>query len=438
MLRELQVSGYRSLRSISLAFEPLTVVLGANGTGKTNLYSSLQLLSAAAGGTLAHAMLAQGGLPSALWAGPRRKQESHRIEIFTDLTEYSYELHVGNIPPVPGDTYFLRDPDVKEERLKVDGHVVAERRGAGAWSRDQDGKRNVFTRPLWGGESMLAQIIEPQRFLLLADLRARLLSWRFYHSFRTDAEAPARHAQMGVRTPALAHDGRDLAAALATIQQIGDAAQMEASLDRAFPGARLEPVADEGRFSFLLHMPGLLRPLEPAETSDGTLRFLYLLAALLSPRPPPFLALNEPETSLHEGMLDALAELIASAAARGQIFLVTHSERLARALPGAAVHALSKDSGATVLASREEPAPEPVREPAGVTRVRLQSSLLAQVAYDEPVQTLEVLFRNGSTYLYFEVPLEVWRELIAVRDAGGSAGEYFNQHIRAKYRHDQP
>ena len=59
MLRELQVSGYRSLRNITLAFEPLTVVLGANGTGKTNLYNSLQLLSAAAGGTLAQALLAQ-------------------------------------------------------------------------------------------------------------------------------------------------------------------------------------------------------------------------------------------------------------------------------------------------------------------------------------------------------------------------------------------
>jgi predicted ATPase len=438
MLRELQVSGYRSLRNIELPFDQLTVVSGPNGTGKTNLYSALQLLSAAAGGTLAHAMLGQGGLPSALWAGPRRKQESHRIEIFTDLTEYSYELQVGNIPPAPGDTYFLRDPDVKEERLKVDGHVVAERRGAGAWSRDHDGKRNVFTRPLWGGESMLAQIIEPQRFLLLADLRARLLSWRFYHSFRTDAEAPARHAQMGVRTPALAHDGRDLAAALATIQQIGDAPQMEASIDRAFPGARLEPVADEGRFSFLLHMPGLLRPLEPAEASDGTLRFLYLLAALLSPRPPPFLALNEPETSLHEGMLDALAELISAAATRGQIFLVTHSERLARGLQGAAVHALSKDGGATVLASREEHEIEPVREASGVQRVRLQSSMLAQVAYDESVQTLEVLFRNGRTYLYFDVPPEVWRELIAAQDEGGSAGEYFNQRIRTQYRYDKP
>lgn len=231
----------------------------------------------------------------------------------------------------------------------VERHVVAERKGPSAWSRDQDGKRQMFEQPLWGGESMLAQVIEPQRFPLLAEARARLLRFRFYHSFRTDAEAPARQPRAAVRTPALAHDGSDLAAALATILHVGDADQLHASFGRAFPGAQLEVTGADGRFGFLLHLPGLLRPLAPAEASDGTLRFLFLLAALLSPRPPPFLALNEPETSLHEGMLDALAELIADAARRGQVFVVTHSERLARALPLAEVHAVSKRDGATVL-----------------------------------------------------------------------------------------
>jgi predicted ATPase len=348
MLRELEVSGYRSLRSVALKFEPLTVVLGANGAGKTNLYNSLQLLSAAAGGTLAQALSAQGGLPSALWAGPRRKQESHRIEISVDLEDFIYELQVGLVPPPQG--MFELDPDVKEERLRIGKHLAAERRGPGAWSRDAEGNRQTFEQPLWGGESMLAQVIEPQRFTLLAELRARLIRWRFYHSFRTDAEAPARQPQVGVRTPALAHDGRDLAAALATIVEIGDGAELRASIDRAFPGAALEVIGEQGRFSYALQMPGLLRPLEPAELSDGTLRFLYLLAAMLSPRPPPFLALNEPETSLHEGMIDALAELISGAARRGQIFLVTHSERLARALPGAAITTVSKHDGATILA----------------------------------------------------------------------------------------
>lgn len=352
MLRELSVSGYRSLRQVSLELSPLTVVVGANGTGKTNLYQALQLIASAAQGTLAQLLAAQGGLPSAMWAGPRRKQESHRIELSIDLEDLAFELELGVVPPPQGP--FALDPDVKEERVLVrDGtklHTIAERKATSAWSRDAEGKRTTFPFQLWGGESMLAQVVEPQRFPLLAELRVRLGQWRFYHAFRTDADAPARHPQVGVRTPALAHDGRDLAAALTTIRHIGDEAALDEAVSRAFHDASLELTSDSGRFSFRLQVPGLLRPLEPSEASDGTLRFLFLLAALLSPRPPPFLALNEPETSLHPDMLEPLSRLILSASKRGQVFVVTHSDALARFLAGATVFTLQKEAGATTLA----------------------------------------------------------------------------------------
>ena len=351
MLRELRVVGYRSLRDVDLSLSALTVVVGANGSGKTNLYQALQLLSSAAQGSLAQSLAAQGGLPSAMWAGPRRKQEGHRIELSIDLEDLAYDLQLGVIPPPQGP--FELDPDVKEERVLIEDrgkrHVVAERRGNSAWSRDAEGKRTTFPFQLWGGESMLAQIVEPQRFPLLAEVRTRLAGWRFYHSFRTDADAPARQPQVGVRTSALAHDGRDLAAALMTIREIGDGPALAEAVSQAFPGASLELTGEEGRFSFRLHVPGLLRPLEPLEASDGTLRFLFLLAALLSPRPPPFLALNEPETSLHPDMLEPLSRLILSASERGQIFVVTHSDALARFLRGATVYRLQKQEGATSI-----------------------------------------------------------------------------------------
>jgi predicted ATPase len=70
-----------------------------------------------------------------------------------------------------------------------------------------------------------------------------------------------------------------------------------------------------------------------AELSDGTLRYLALVAALLTPRPPAFLVLNEPETSLHPGLLTPLADLVAAVPPETQILVVTHSERLAEAIP---------------------------------------------------------------------------------------------------------
>ncbi len=352
MLRELRVSGYRSLRQIRLSLSQLTVVVGANGAGKTNLYRALQLISSAAQGTLATALAAEGGLPSALWAGPRRKQESHRIELEIDLEDLAYELQVGLMPPPQGP--FELDPDVKEERLWVRDagkrHLVAERAASTAFARDEDGKRTSFPFKLWGGESVLAQIVEPQRFPLLSELRVRLLGWRFYHAFRTDAEAPARQPQVGVRTSALAHDGHDLAAALMTIDHSGDRDALHEAVSQAFPGAQLELDSIGNRFSFQLRMPGLLRSLLPAEASDGTLRFLFLLAALLSPRPPSFLALNEPETSLHPAMLRPVARLIAEASRRGQIFVVTHSQPLSQMLEAeasATTRLLEKHEGAS-------------------------------------------------------------------------------------------
>src|SRR5690606_21981138 len=85
----------------------------------------------------------------------------------------------------------------------------------------------------------------------------------------------------------------------------------------------------ECRMVAQLLIPGLNRPLEPREFSDGTLRYLYLVAALLSPRPPELIALNEPETSLHPDVIDPLAKLIVAASERSQMWIVTHSEMLA-------------------------------------------------------------------------------------------------------------
>jgi hypothetical protein len=72
----------------------------------------------------------------------------------------------------------------------------------------------------------------------------------------------------------------------------------------------------------------MLRPLSGAELSDGTLRYLLLVAALLTPDPPPLMVLNEPETSLHPQLLPPLARLIRAAAERSQVMVVSHSRAL--------------------------------------------------------------------------------------------------------------
>ena len=158
-------------------------------------------------------------------------------------------------------------------------------------------------------------------------------SWRFYDHFRIDTDAPARQTQIGTRTLVLHHDGRDLAAAWQTIREIGDREMLDEAVSDAFPGARVDiQVQPGGLFSLRFHQEGLLRPLSASELSDGTLRYLLLTAALSTPRPPDLMVLNEPESSLHPDLTPALGRLIRKAARNSQVWVISHSTRLAATL----------------------------------------------------------------------------------------------------------
>ena len=206
---------------------------------------------------------------------------------------------------------------------------MLDRKGPSAWMRNADGAMVEYPFAVLKHESILSQVIEPHLYPEISALRQQILRWRFYHHFRTDSSSPLRQPQVGVQTPVLSHDGSDLAAALETILEIGDEAALNDTIAAAFNRARLLIEGVDTLFSMRLEMPGLLRPLTAREFSDGQLRFLCLCAALLSPRPPSLLALNEPETSLHPDLIEPLARLIVRASRDTQLWITTHSRALA-------------------------------------------------------------------------------------------------------------
>jgi predicted ATPase len=143
-----------------------------------------------------------------------------------------------------------------------------------------------------------------------------------------------------------------VAAAIQTIIEIGDRKALDRAVEDAFPGAKVYVEHGEGRFSLMFSQHGLLRPLSAAELSDGTLRYLLWIAALLTPRPPALMILNEPETSLHPDLLPALARLISQTAKQTQIWVVSHASRLIAALkeaPHCTAINLSKEFGETAI-----------------------------------------------------------------------------------------
>ncbi|MGN9779481.1 AAA family ATPase [Micromonospora sp. H33] len=347
---------------------------GANGTGKSSLYRALRLLADSARNGAVSALAREGGLPSTLWAGPetigkavragehpvqgtvRRGPVSLRLGFAGD--DFGYAVDFGL--PQPSTSAFALDPEIKREAVWAGpvlrpSSLLAERSGTALRIRDGGSWLSVHDA-VATFDSMLSEYTDPRRAPELLTVRERIRSWRFYDHLRTDADAPARRPRIGTRTPVLAHDGADLAAALQTIREIGDRSALAAAVDAAFPGSELEIDAESGRFVLRLRQPGLLRPLGTAELSDGTLRYLLWVAALLTPRPPALLVLNEPETSLHPDVLRPLAGLILAGAARTQVVVVTHSRALVNALEHDA-HELTtielvKDLGETRIAGQ--------------------------------------------------------------------------------------
>lgn len=363
MLTTVAVSGYRSLRDVVIPFAGLTVVTGANGSGKSNLYRALRLLSHAAAGSLVSAIAREGGLPSLLWAGPefggeqgtvRSGPVAVRLGFASD--ELGYLVDLG-IPQVDQRSLFARDPEIKREQvfagpLPKPATLLIDRLRGG--TRVRDGSWVSLDQQLAPYESIVTDLADGDTAPELLSLRRTLGGWRFYDHFRVDVDAPARQPQVGTRSQTLAHGGENLAAVWATIQDAGHGAALDAAVERAFAGARVTIAQDGGRFRLLMHQPGLLRPLETTELSDGTLRYLLLCAALLAARPAPLVVLNEPEASLHPELLEPLAALVAEASTRSQLVVVTHADRLSAALEraGALTHRLEAQSDGTRIAGQ--------------------------------------------------------------------------------------
>jgi predicted ATPase len=374
VIRTVAIQGYRSLRELVLPLGQLSVITGANGSGKSSVYRSLRLLADVAQNAVVASLAREGGLPSTFWAGPETiarsvrqgtyaveglaKRNAASLKLGFGGDTYGYSIDLGYPLPPPPATMFELDPRVKRECIwhgptYRKASALVDRRNNFVWlSTTKDEEPVMLTQHLSDTDSMLASIADPQRAPEMLAVREAVRGWRFYDHFRTDSESPARVAQIGTFTPVLHHDGSNLAAALQTISEIRSDEALATTLEDAFPGSRVYVEDRNSRFELQLRQHGLLRPLSAAELSDGTLRYLLWTAALLTPRPPELMVLNEPETSLHPDLLPALARLILAAASQTQIIVVSHAQILIEALASVSICTrlnLQKDFGETKL-----------------------------------------------------------------------------------------
>lgn len=337
IIYSLNIRGYRSLQDFSLKLAPLTVVQGGNGVGKSNLYKALGLFASLAKGSFPKAIADEGGTQSCLWAGPVNGPKKRR-EISLDIKAVDFEWHLtfGLIPSGPDDpTLFKGDPDIKKETLTAHKDRYT---------------RSTFAREIPNTELLVSFIRDYQNHPALSSIREEILSWRFHDNFRHDAESPLRKPSPCAWSPILSESGDNLASALQTIYEAGKGVLLNRAITNAFPGHRLSISPAGANLEILWHQPSLKRPVKSSELSDGTLQFLALCAALLSPKAPSLLVLNEPENSLNPAIYPALIELIKHARESSQILIITHSSELSELIvadAGATARKLAIQEGST-------------------------------------------------------------------------------------------
>lgn len=355
-LSKIWIEGYRSVYRLRLALGRVTMVTGPNGVGKTNLYRAVELFGDAARGQFLRRFAEEGGLTSVLFAGgPQKKTDHRKVKFVAEYDDLSVEIVFGFVQdPDPGPTRFNLDPTVHREVIwpteATQRSYLFDRSGRAVSSRDEEGRPRHSSGVLHEWELGLSELKDPESFPELSVMRGRLAAWRFYHQFRTDHDSPLRRPQPGYRSPLLDSDGRNLAATFQTIREIGNARALDRAVARVFDGGEVRVLeTDDRRFELAVELEGMKRMLTAREFSDGQLRFLCLACALLSPRAPDLLVLNEPETSLAETMVDELADLIVTASESSQILLTTHSARLREvlSLQGAKTVELEKVDGQT-------------------------------------------------------------------------------------------
>ncbi len=356
-IQRLQVKGFRSLKDVRWEPSRLNVIIGPNGSGKSNLLWALALLQQGATGEMPQAVLRQGGIAPLLWDGK--------------VTELSWIVKTD--PVLPGYTSTL-DALTYELRLRqlgatsayrIEHELLANYYRVEAREKDKPFKflerdpRHAVTFEVEeqalaahegsvpDDQTLLSMVAGPFGNRIILAFRDRLASWGIYHDLLVHQQAPIRQATVARRETRLAADGQNLIPVLHTLYT-GDR-EFKRSLDaamRAAFGADFEeivfPPAADQQVQLRLRWRSLRTEQSAADLSDGTIRFLLLIALFASPDPGHLIAVDEPEVGLHPSMFPVIAELAAAAAERTQVVLTTHSPQF--------LDAFTKDVPTTTVA----------------------------------------------------------------------------------------
>lgn len=314
-----------------LPLRNLNVLIGPNGSGKSNLIEALSLLQAAPT-QLAKPVREGGGVRDWLWKGtpggtatidvvvdhPHGKEPLRHVIEFTELAQ-KFELVDERIenaephPDRPGDVDFYYRFQRGNPVLRVVGKP----------------DRYLRREDVASNESILPQRADPDFYpeiMLLAWNYSRFCLYREWSFGRNAAPRQPQNADQPRRW--LESDGANLGLVLNWLRRKpADKRRLLENLRELYDDIEdYDVFVEGGTVQVFLQESGYAIP--ATRLSDGTLRYLCLLAILCFPKPPPLVCIEEPELGLHPDILPTIARLLQEASTRTQLVVTTHSDIL--------------------------------------------------------------------------------------------------------------
>ncbi|MHB9025236.1 MAG: AAA family ATPase [Armatimonadota bacterium] len=350
LIKRLKVKGLLSFGpdGIDLPLGNLNVFIGPNGSGKSNLLEVLALLKAAPS-NLPTPVKEMGGVREWLWKGIPGINEA-TIEVVIAYPSGRQPLRHGLVITDHGGRFEVVDEWLENEKpytgKKEPFFFYRFQRGNPVLIDFQDRKRHLRRENVQPEQSVLSQFRDPEQYPVLARLQGQYEQIQLFRNWSFGPSALLRREQSThSRGDFLTDGGENLALVLSNIRS-RIKRELLTSLNKLYDGIEdIHLTIDGGNALLFLEEKGG-REIPSTRLSDGTLRYLCLLAILLHPEPPPLVAIEEPELGLHPDIIPYVAELLKCASDRTQLVVTTHSRML--------VDALSTDPSTVVVCEKEE------------------------------------------------------------------------------------
>lgn len=360
MFEHIEIEGFRSFRHVELDIPSLAVLIGPNGSGKSNFLDLLSLMAEAAHGGLAEGVASRGGFDNLAFKGDPgdiflglRFQATGVFEEERDNVTFKLKLKkVGPNPRVWFEQVF-KDPHPPH---MTPLYLMHRDRDGCMFRSIETGMKEELKALESDSELAIFQVKDQKKYPTPHKLLRLLQDWTLYRDINVDANAPVRQPSLLRATLRLGPNGANLASVLYSIQQQYPAIwkEIEEILKTAYPDFNYITFPAEGGDGKVL-LRWWERPYEKESgfsanlLSDGTLKFLCLIAILKNPNPPPLICIDEPELGLHPDWIKLVAELMQSAASRTQLVVTTHSPQLVAKLRPDQVIVAEKVDGETQL-----------------------------------------------------------------------------------------